>query len=247
VTGKDDALELAIKEVASNKPRYGYRRVWIQLKRKGWNVGRKRVLRLYLKLGLSLHRRRLRKRLVVTRIVPPPATRPNEWWAMDFVSDSLRDGRRVRIFAAIDLCTRKCVAAYADFSITSAKVIAALEKGHWKAGGRPQMITCDNGLEFTSTIFDARAHERRIAIDFITPGRPQQNGTCESFNSKLRDEFLNSEVFRSLEELRWSLERWVKYYNLERPHSSLKDLTPNEFWAVKLKEIAKEVTPMAQV
>ncbi len=243
----DAALEMEIKEIAAARPRFGYRRIWVLLKRKGWKVGKGRVLRLYSRNGLGLQRKRRRKRLAHLRVVPAPPTQPNERWAMDFVSDALASGTRVRIFAAIDLCTRRCTAAYADFSITSRKVVDSLNKALIETTGKPLMITCDNGPEFTSTAFDAWANEKKIAIDFIAPGKPQQNGTCESFNSRLRDEFLNAEVFSSLEELRASLRKWVQHYNNDRPHSSLGDRTPDEFWAWKLKELERKVTVVAQV
>ena len=149
---------------------------------------------------------------------------------MDFVADGLIEGRRVRIFAAIDNHTRECVSLVADYTMPSRTVTAALDVA-MAAYGKPQTITCDNGTEFTSTIFDAWAHQAQIEIAFITPGKPTENGRIESFNGRLRDECLNTHWFESLDQMRGLLAEWRRDYNETRPHSSIGNLAPAEYAA----------------
>lgn len=219
---------MRIRELASNRVRYGYRRIAVLLRREGWKVNTKRVYRLYRQEGLQVRTAKRAKRAAHARVSLPEAVRPNQRWSMDFVSDRLADGRWFRILTVIDQYTRECLCTYADRSQTGEKVaqhmkrLAALR-------GKPESITTDNGGEFAGRAMDTWAHEAGVQLDFIRPGRPAQNGYIESFNGRLRDECLNGEVFFNLVDAREKLERWRHDYNQKRPHSALADRTPEEF------------------
>ena len=156
---------------------------------------------------------------------------------MDFVSDSLRNGRRIRILGIIDVFSRECVKLVVDTSIGGKRV--ARELGQVSYGrGLPNAIIVDNGPEFISNALDAWAYERDVTLQFIRPGKPVENAYMESFNGKLRDECLNDNWFMSLEHAQQVIEYWRMDYNNERPHSSLNDLTPCEF-VQSLTELSK--------
>ncbi|HET9216650.1 MAG TPA: IS3 family transposase [Terriglobia bacterium] len=217
-----------IREIAEQKRRYGYRRIYIRLRREGWAVNRKRVYRLYREAGL-LVRRRKRKRigLVERKPLPKPAA-ANISWSMDFVSDGLADGRRLRCLNIVDDCTRECVAIEVDTSITGTRVKAVLERLA-DARGLPKSITVDHGPEFEGQVLDAWAYEHAVQLSFIRPGKPNENAYIESFNGKFRDECLNEHWFVTMAQARRIIEAWRIEYNTERTHSSLGDLTPEEF------------------
>ena len=170
-------------------------------------------------------RRRHRKRLAVPR---PVVVRPNDTWSIDFVSDQLAQGRRFRCFTVIDSCTRECVEIDVAYSLPSTAVIAALEAAI-AVRGQPVRLSLDNGSEFRSRAFDAWAADRGIALLFIQPGKPTQNGHIESFNGRLRDECLNQHYFLSLRDAQFHIARWRQSYNTDRPHAALHPLTPAEF------------------
>ena len=224
------ALRRRLCELALARPRYGYQRLWILLRREGWGVNRKKVYRLYKEAGLMVRTKRRRKHAAHLRTMPAPAQRVNERWAMDFVSDALADGRKLRVFTLIDTYSRECLTLHVDGSLPSRAVTAELERVIAKRG-KPQMITCDNGTEFTSNHFDAWAYARGVAIDFISPGRPVENGHIESFNGRLRDECLNTCWFQSLEDARQTIEAWRLDYNRVSPHSRLGQLPPATYVA----------------
>lgn len=165
--------------------------------------------------------------------VPRP-THPNHIWSMDFVKDSLSSGRNIKVLPIIDEYTKKCFKIEVDTSITGLRVarilnnIALLE-------GLPEIIIVDNGPEFIGKALDSWAYERGVKLFFITPGKPVENMYMESFNGRLRDECLNEHWFMSIEHGRQVIEDWRVDYNTERPHSSLDNLTPEEF-IQKLKE-----------
>jgi putative transposase len=224
-----DALRQRLRELASVRVRFGYRRLTVLLKREGWRVNAKRVYRLYGLEGLAV-RTKPRKRLASRARVPLPApTRPNERWSMDFVSARLADGRWFRTLTVLDLYTRESLALVADRSLTGLKVAGALT-GILAQRPAPQAITVDNGGEFVSRAMDAWAYAHDIRLDFIRPGKPVDNAFIESFNGRLRDECLNSHVFASISEAQVVLEVWRHDYNAVRPHSALCDRTPTE-WA----------------
>lgn len=221
-------LRARIEEIAAVKRRYGYRRVYLRLRREGWQVNRKRVYRLYRDAGLAV-RRRKRKRIAVFERKPlPKPTRANVSWSMDFVADGLIGGRRMRCLTIVDDCTRESLAIEVDTSITGLRVQAVLERLA-DTRGLPMSITVDNGPEFDGQVLDKWAYRRAVQLSFIRPGKPNENAYIESFNGKFRDECLNEHWFMSLAHARNVIENWRIEYNTERPHSSLRNLTPAEF------------------
>lgn len=222
-------LRAELVKLARQKPRYGYRRLHAVLARRGEPVNVKRVYRLYAEEGLAV-RRRKRKRLVRERAAEPRLVRANQEWAMDFIVDGLANGRMVRILSVVDAFTRECLALEADTSLGSGRVIRVLER-LIEERGVPENVRSDNGPEFTSRRMLGWAEERKVGLVHIQPGRPMQNGHVESFHGRLRDECLNASWFRTLNDVRHTLDRWREEYNLERPHSALAYRTPREFAA----------------
>ena len=221
-------LRARIEEIAAVKRRYGYRRVYLRLRREGWQVNRKRVYRLYRDAGLAV-RRRKRKRIGVFERKPlPKPTHANVSWSMDFVADGLIGGRRLRCLTVVDDCTRECLAIEVDTSITGLRVQAVLERLA-DTRGLPMSITVDNDPEFDGQVLDKWAYRRAVQLSFIRPGKPNENAYIESFNGKFRDECLNEHWFLSLAHARSVIEDWRIEYNTERPHSSLGNRTPAEF------------------
>ncbi len=229
---RDPALALRgrLRELAMSRPRYGYRRLWVLLRREGWPVNHKRVLRLYRVEGLEVRTKRRRKLTARLRVLPPLPERIDEHWSLDFVSDQLATGQRIRIFTALDHYSRECVCLEAGYHVPAPLVTTVLEQAVTRRA-TPKVLTLDNGTEFTSSHFDAWAHRRGIRLDFIAPGKPVQNTYIESFNGRLRDECLNQHWFGSLAEAQAHLATWRKEYNKTRPHSSLGDVPPEVFAA----------------
>jgi putative transposase len=222
------ALREALVALARQKPRYGYRRLWVELtKRHGWEASIKRVHRLYREEGLMV-RRLKRKRLRGIAPLNPLLTRPNQEWALDFVSDALASGRGLRTLTMVDSFTRECPAIEVNTGISSRQVTRVLERVI-EERGTPQCIRSDNGPEFTSRHFIAWCAGKKINLVHIQPGRPMQNGHVESFNGRFRDECLNANWFLNLADARHKIEQWRREYNAERPHSSLDYRTPEEF------------------
>jgi putative transposase len=218
-----------LKELAATHVRYGYRRLTVLLRREGWPVNAKRIYRLYSQEGLMVRTKQRKKIARRERSPLPVASCPNQCWSMDFVSDKLADGRSFRILTVVDQFTRECVWLEADRSLTGAKVVAALKKASAERDGSPRSITCDNGSEFASRIVEAWAIDNEVRLCFIRPGRPVENGFAESFNGRLRDEFLNVSWFSSLTSANAKLAAWRAHYNEQRPHSALDDRTPAAF------------------
>jgi putative transposase len=231
----DTTLRQRLHELAQERPRFGYVRLHVLLRREGWKVNRKRVYRLYREEGLKL-RTKKRKRLTSSlRGRPELTTSMDQLWTMDFVSDSLGCGRRFRALTLVDAHSRECLALEVDSSLTGHRVVRVLEQlKEWR--GLPQIIQVDNGSEFTSRVLDQWAYTNKVKLHFIEPGKPTQNGHIESFNGKLRDECLNTEWFTSLDEARTLIESWRNDYNDVRPHSAL-DQMPPAVWAQKQAKI----------
>jgi putative transposase len=227
VADGDAELRGKLLELARQKPRYGYRRLHVLLQRQGQAVNVKRVYRLYREEGLMVRRQR-RKRLVRSMSAESRLQRANQEWAMDFIIDGLASGRMVRILSVVDAYTRECLALEADTSLGSGRVIRVLER-LIAARGAPQSLRSDNGPEFTSRRMLGWAEEHKITLVHIQPGKPMQNGHVESFHGRLRDECLNAHWFRTLNDVRTTLEKWRQEYNCERPHSGLDYRTPEEF------------------
>lgn len=218
----------AMKRLAAQYPRYGYRRIRVFLRREGHSMSRHRAHRLWRLAGLQLPRRRPRRRVATSRPRPLPPTAPNHVWAYDFVFDACANGQQLKCLTVIDEFTRECLAIDVAGSIRSKRVIEVLAR-LISARGAPCFLRSDNGSEFVShAILEWLAGER-IETALIDPGKPWQNGMDESFNGKFRDECLSIEWFRSRAEARVVIETWRRHYNHVRPHSSLQELTPIEF------------------
>ena len=216
-----------MRELADEKPRFGYRRLHVLLRRTGQIVNHKRVQRVYRAAGLCVGRLR-RKRLARAYASPPRLSAPNEEWAIDFVSDVTANGRRLRVLSVVDAFTRECLALETDTSMPSRRVTRVLEKIIGQRGA-PRYLRSDNGPEVSSRHYLAWCIERSIGAVHIQPGKPMQNGHVESFNGRLRDECLNASWFRNLWDARRRIGQWRTEYNEQRPHSSLDYRTPAEF------------------
>jgi putative transposase len=199
------------------------------LRRRGWQVNRKRVYRLYREEGLAM-RRRKRKRVAMPRLPLVPPRRADEMWAMDFTHDALASGRKFRTLNLMDGYTRRALAIEVDTSLPGVRVVRVLEQLRQERGA-PERIQVDNGPEFISQVVDQWAHEHGVVLHFIRPGKPTDNGRMESFNGKFREECLNQFWFVNLLEARERIEAWRIDYNQVRPHSSLGYQTPEEFAA----------------
>lgn len=231
---------MRIRELAHSRPRFGYERIHILLRRESWMVGRNRVHRLYRLEGLQVRMRvRRRKRISLHRGPVPLPLSSNEYWSMDFVHDQLACGRKFRVLTVIDQWSRESVLLEASFSLTGQSAVDALQALSLHRP-LPKAITVDHGTEFTSKSLDEWTWNRGLKLDFIRPGKPTENAFIESFNGRLRDECLNVNEFASLEHARATLKAWQDDYNERRPHSSLGHLTPIEF-ATKGRGTASEM------
>ena len=208
------------KALARQNIRYGYRRLWAILTRRGWKVNIKHVYRLYKDECLSVPRLK-RKRLARLASANPLLVRPNQEWALDFVSDSLASGRGIRALTIIDCFTRESPAIEVSTGISSQQVTRVLERVIEQRGA-PDRLRVDNGPEFTSRHLIAWCEERKITIIHIQPGKPMQNGVVESFNGRFRDECLNANWFLNLADARQKIEAWrIQYNTVERFHTAV--------------------------
>jgi putative transposase len=227
------ALRLRIRELAHARPRFGFWRIWVLLRREGWHVNHKRVRRLYRLEGLQLRMRvRRRKHIALHRGPAPTPTGPTERWSMDFVYDALADGRPFRVLTVVDQWSRQSPILEVGTAMSGRTVGEALDRA-LGANTVPRSITVDHGTEFTSRALEDWAYQRGVQLDFIRPGKPVENAHIESFNGRLRDECLNVHQFISLADARAKIEAWRQDYNERRPHGSLGHLTPNEFAAYR--------------
>lgn len=222
---RDESLELRMKELSTKHRRFGLPRLHFLLKREGLVVSKHRTERVYKKLRLQIKNRRRIKQMAVTRVPHKKATSPNEIWSFDFVSDRFESNRRLKCLTIVDDCSKKTPGLLAEYSITSRVMINFFES----FPKLPKKLRCDNGPEMSSREFMDWAYQRNIAIEYIQPGKPVQNAFIESFNSRFRDECLNEELFHDLADAKKKIERWRKYYNEERPHSSIGMKTPEDF------------------
>ena len=225
----DDAeLRGRLKALASERRRFGYRRLHILLKRDGVALNHKKLFRLYREERLTVRRRGGRKRALGTRAPLALPQGSNQRWSLDFVADQLLDGRRFRVLVVVDDFTRECLALVVDSSLSGLRVARELD-ALVLTRGRPLMIVSDNGTELTSRAILQWQEDHAVAWHYIAPGKPMQNGFVESLNGRFRDECLNEHLFRSLPAARGIIENWRIDYNARRPHTSLGGLTPNEF------------------
>ncbi len=228
---KDRVLVERMRELSGRYPRYGYRRVWASLRREGWRVNRKRVQRLWQQAGLRVRTVQARRRRVGSggnSCVVRRSEYPNHVWSYDFLMDRTEDGRRLKLMPVVDEYTRECLSIEVDRSITSKEVAQVL----WRLmeeRGEPGYIRSDNGPEFIAEAVKGWLTEAGVGTLYIEPGSPWENGYCESFNSRLRDELLDRELFTSLIEAKVIVEEYRQHYNRRRPHSALGYRTPVEF------------------
>jgi putative transposase len=225
----DSALRQRLRELAAERRRFGYRRLGWMLAREGHAMNHKKLYRLYREEQLTLRRRGRRKRALGTRTPMRLPTTINQRWSLDFVMDTLSDGRRYRILCIVDDFSRECLAAVVDTSLGGMRVVRELER-LVSERTTPEVIVSDNGTELTSGAI-LRWASGRLHWCYIEPGQPVQNAFVESFNSRLRDECLNEHVFLTLAEARQTIEAWRQDFNQRRPHSSLGYLAPEEFAA----------------
>ena len=217
-----------MKAVASERRRFGYRRIHVMLQRQGIEMNLKTLRRLYSEEKQQVRKRGGRKRALGSRRPMLVPGGPNQRWSLDFVSDSFTDGRRFRVLTVVDDHTRECLALVADTSLSGRRVVRELDAVIARRG-RPRTVVSDNGTEFTSMAILRWSQDRQIDWHYIAPGKPMQNGFIESFNGSFRDECLNETLFSSLPEARARINLWKEDYNGQRPHSSLGNLTPDEF------------------
>lgn len=229
VKDRQDGLRMRLKELAATRVRYGYRRLHVLLRREGWEINHKRVLRIYREEGLNLRSKRPRRRVAAkNREERAAATAVNENWSMDFLSEQLCDGRWIRVLTIVDNFTRESLAAEVEQKFTGYALTSILARIA-RQRGCPKSIRVDNGPEFTSKALDQWAYLNKVTLDFSRPGKPTDNAFIESFNGKLRAECLNQHWFTSLSDAKMKIERWREDYNEARPHESLGYLAPNEF------------------
>jgi putative transposase len=226
--GDGGIIRERMKAIAYERPRFGYRRLHVMLKREGFAINHKRVYRLYRMEGLSVRRKKRKRIAGYARKPLPIGTGPNQRWSMDFMCDQLADGRSFRTLNIVDDFTRESLAIEVDASLCGQRVTRVLDR-LIESRGVPQSIVMDNGPEFTSRALDAWAYQHKVALAFIAPGKPSQNGYAESFNGKFRDECLNQHWFMSLNDARRKIEVWRQDYNHVRPHSSIGDIPPVEY------------------
>jgi putative transposase len=223
----DEPLRERLIRLAREKPRNGYRRLHVLMKREGDTVNHKRLYRVYRASGLCLKRKK-RKHCVRSGAPRPELTAANQEWALDFAHDVIAAGRTIRVLSIVDRFTRECLALEVDTGFASRRVTRVLDSVIAQRG-RPTAIRCDNGPELTSRHFLAWALEWQIELRHIQPGKPTQNAHVESFHGRLREECLRVNWFKNLFDARSKITTWQKEYNEERPHSSLGYQTPAEF------------------
>ena len=228
--GDDAAIRARLRALASERRRFGYRRLHILLRREGICLNHKKLFRLYREERLMVRRRGGRKRALGTRVPMTLPQGPNQRWSLDFVSDVLADGRRFRALIVVDDFTCECLALVVDISLSGRRVIRELER-IIEMRGAPLLVVSDNGTELTSHAVLGWQQDRGVGWHYIAPGKPVQNAIAESLIGRLRDECLNEHVFTGLAAARSIIGAWRTDYNACRPHTSLSGLTPNEFAA----------------
>ena len=223
------ALRIRLRDLAHARVSYGYRRLHILLQREGWQVNHKRVYRLYREDGFQMRPRKPRRHVTACRRMEREvAMEQNDGWSMDFMSDELFDGRRIRLLTIVDNFSRESLAIEVDQRIGGQRVVEVLMQ-LGKERGLPKTIRVDNGPEFTSKRLDQWAYLNGVELDFSRPGKPMDNGLIEAFNGRLRQECLNESWFLSLEDAREKVEAWRMDYNRERPHGALGNMAPLEY------------------
>ena len=247
----DAALRARLRELAGERPRFGYRRLYIFLRRERtasgelrWPVNHKRVYRIYREERLAMRRRKRQGFRAEARVPLAVPGWANQVWTMDYTHDELSSGRKFRTLNLMDGYTREALGIEVDTSLPGLRVVRVLEQLRERRGA-PAAIQVDNGTEFTSRVVDQWAHQHQVALHFIERGKPTQNAFMESFNGKFRDECLNQNWFVDLRHAGEVIEAWRVDYNTVRPHSSLGYLTPEEFASSVAARPASPPTPVA--
>lgn len=241
---EDGNLLERLKEIAAVRRRFGYRRLTLMLRREGKTVNHKKVYRLYREEGLQVRKRKKKSTAKWRGETMEAPERANQTWSLDFASDVMADGRRIRLLTVVDMFTRECLELEVDTSISGYRVARVLDR-IVDQRERPERLVSDNGPEFTGKAMDAWAYKHGVKLHFIQPGKPMQNGHVESFIGKLRDECLNEHWFIGLNDARRTVEAWRQDYNTQRPHSSLGNKTPEEFtaeWAFSRQKEEEKLT-----
>ncbi len=221
----DEKVCERMKELAVKYRKFGRPRIHHFLREAGFKINHKKTARLYRKLALQLKYRKGKKRVNVIRIPRPKPSRPNEVWSIDFVHDRLENGRKLKILTVVDDFSKETPGLLVDTSITGERLVRWFNE----LKNYPQRIRCDNGPEFWSKAFLFWAEQKKIEIEFIEPGKPNQNAFIESFNSRFRDECLNENLFFDPDHARRLVLEYETFYNHERPHSSIGFKTPKAF------------------
>lgn len=228
----DQAIREQLQRIAERKPRWGFKKMRDYLKNQGYGWNHKRVYRVYCEMQLNI-RVKPKKRLPTRE--PKPLTQPstaNQSWSIDFMSDSLADGRSIRAFNVLDEYNREALGIEIDTSLPALRVIRALDDiAAWR--GYPAQIRLDNGPEFISRTMAGWAAEHQVVLAFIEPGKPAQNAYIERFNRTFREAVLDANWFTSLQEARAIAEDWMEDYNTIRPHEALRGLTPYQYEGIK--------------
>ena len=233
---KDDSLLVDIvSSMAEKRPREGQNKICQRLRLEGYLWNKKRIRRIYLKLGLNL--RRKTKRRIPTRVKEPltQTSKVNQTWSMGFMTDSLITGRRFRVFNVIDGYHRKALAIDIDFSFPSYSVVQTLDR-IIEESGVLQRTRVDNGPEFTSTTLEYWFSKHGIELQFIQPGKPMQNGYVEQFNRTYRQDVLDAYLFEDIEQARLLSEEWMRDYNYDRPHESLEGKLPSKWKIIRINQ-----------
>lgn len=234
----DTALRGRLRELANERRRFGYRRLFVLLRREGEPSGINRIYRLYREEGLTVRKRKARRKAVGTRVPILVEARANARWSLDFVHDQFANGQRFRVLNVVDDVTRECLAAIPDTSISGRRVARELST-LIERRGKPDMIVSDNGTELTSNAILRWCAETKVEWHYIAPGKPMQNGFVESFNGRMRDELLNETMFRNLAHARGVISAWATDFNTERPHSALGYQTPADYALTLTTAIAR--------
>jgi putative transposase len=237
---ENEQLQTRMVELAGERRRFGYRRIHALLRREGIDAKHKRIFRLYRDAGLAVKRRRKRHGVALEREQLALPSQPNQVWSMDFVSDALSNGRRIKVLTIVDDFTKEAIDLVADHGISGQYVVRVLQRAA-QFRGLPAAIRTDQGPEFTGKALDQWAYQNGVQLKLIEPGKPTQNAFIESFNGRFRDECLNDHWFISLAEARIRIAAWRRDYNEHRPHSALNYRTPAEFAADhRQKDVTKD-------
>ncbi len=213
----DTELRGRLRDLANERRRFGYRRLFVLLRREGEPSGINRIYRLYSEEGLTVRKRKARRRALGTRAPILVEACPNARWSLDFVHDQFACGRRFRVLNVVDDVTRECLVAIPDTSVSGGRVARELTT-LIERRGKPGMIVSDNGTELTSNAILKWCGEHKVEWHYIAPGKPMQNGFVESFNGRMQDELLNETLFRNLAHARDLTAAWVTDYNIARPN-----------------------------